>query len=258
MIDMNDNYLIVHKALEESHWWFVARRQILRTVVSRLMRDCNEDFVVDVGCGTGGMVAFLSREYRCLGVDQSELGIGAARERFPDCQFICGPVPDSVRELSDKVALYLLMDVLEHIKDDRQFLKDLIDIARPGAKILITVPARKALWSPHDVAAHHFRRYELEELRQLWAGLNVNPCFLTFFNSRLYPLIWLARRASNALDRSWGREGTDFSLPPAPLNWLLARIFSGEATRIGTLVENPGTRGFGYGASLLAVLQKKG
>jgi hypothetical protein len=164
-------------------------------------------------------------------------------------------MPDDLRDLAPRVGLYLLMDVLEHVEDDRAFLADLIALARPGAHILITVPAGPQLWSRHDVTAGHLRRYERDVFTSLWRNQSVSPRLVTFFNSRLYPLIRLARFAANRFGASCGREGSDFHVPPPPVNGLLQGIFSGEEKRIFSHLDRPETEAYERGVSLLALIQ---
>jgi SAM-dependent methyltransferase len=247
----------LHSELEARHWWFVGRRRILFPLIDTLMKGREGDLIVDVGCGTGGTVGFLSAHHPCLGIDTSPIAIETARRTYPHARFIAGRCPDDLRATADKTGLYLLMDVLEHIEGDRRFLENVVALARPGTHILITVPARKSLWSRHDVTAEHLRRYEIDELRRLFAGLPVSVTLLSFFNARLYPVIRVARFLGNKFGRSVGRDSTDFALHGFGINGLLTRIFAGEGPRIHALHARPGGQGFPRGASLVAVLRKQ-
>lgn len=245
----------LHSELEARHWWFVGRRRILFPLIDALMTGRDGKLIVDVGCGTGATVGFLSERHRCLGVDTSPIAIEAARRTYPQARYIVGRSPDDLRDTAGDTGLYLLMDVLEHIEKDRQYLADLVALARPGTFILITVPALRSLWSRHDVTAEHVRRYEIEELRRLFAGLPVSIELLSFFNARLYPIIRFARFLGNRLGHSVGRNSTDFALYGFGINTLLTSIFASEGPRINALYGQPGGRGFRRGASLVAVLR---
>ena len=95
--------------------------------------------------------------------------------------------------------LILATDVLEHLRDDHAALRELRRVAAPGAKLLATVPAYRWLWSQHDNAHHHFRRYTLRELRAALAAGGWRPVAESYFNSVLLPPIaavrLLARRS---------------------------------------------------------------
>ncbi len=257
---MKPEMFSIHADVEARHWWFEARRRILFPLIRQVMAEQEGGLVVDVGCGTGGTVAALCEEYDCLGIDDSKLAIETAQATYPPAThsragFRHGRMPDDLRDVAPRTGLYLLMDVLEHVEDDRAFLADLMALARPGAHILITVPAGPQLWSRHDVTAGHLRRYERDDFTSLWRDQGVSPRLVTFFNSRLYPLIRLARFAATRFGASCGREGSDFHVPPPPVNALLQGIFAGEGKRVRSCLDRPETVAYGRGVSLLALLK---
>ena len=88
------------------------------------------------------------------------------------------------------------------------------------------------------------------------AGLDVTPSIFCYFNIRLYPLIVLARYIGTRINRPWGRHGTDFLVPPAPVNWLLSKIFAEKTARIVQCYDTSVTEPIGAGVSLLAVLER--
>lgn len=255
---MKDEVYLLHRDLEDSHWWFVGRRRILFPLIREALRACEDDLIVDVGCGTGGTVKPLSRDFKCLGIDHSQPAIDMARAKYPGCDFICGKMPDDLRDTADQTALYMLMDVLEHIEDDRAFLADVVSLMRPGGHVLITVPASPTLWSGHDVAAGHYRRFEMDTLVDLWQELPLRPRVVTYFNTRLFPIIWTVRVIGKRLGLFAGKEESDFSMPPLILNTLLNRIFAGEKDRISRLLDDPSAKPYATGVSLLALLQRTG
>jgi SAM-dependent methyltransferase len=246
----------LHAEIEQKHWWFVARRQILRQIVAEILPPSRATVILDVGCGTGGNIADLAADYSCVGIDTSAEAIQLAKKRFPDVQFICGTAPADVADILPQVRLILLMDVLEHVADDKALLANLVLAAEPGTYFLITVPADRKLWSGHDVAFGHFRRYEAVALEELWANLPVSPMLVSHFNSRLYPLVKMARFMSRRRGKTGGAAGTDFRLPGSIVNRTLARAFAGESRQ---LIATLGKHGAGYrkGVSLLAVLQRQ-
>jgi SAM-dependent methyltransferase len=251
---MEDQVFAIHARLEQRHWWFRGRRAIVIPIIDRVLRG-QQCAIVDVGCGTGGTVDVLSKRYRCIGIDQSELAISTAHSLYPNAQFRCGVVPRDIHDLRDDAGIYLLMDVLEHIEDDKTFLQSIVAFARPGSLFLITVPAHQALWSAHDVTAGHCRRYESNSLRALWASLPVRERLLSSINYRLYPIIRFLRYVGRLLNNSWGGRGTDFSMPPTLINDTLTRIFGGEHSAVLDRLDNT-SRNFPRGVSFIAVLEK--
>jgi SAM-dependent methyltransferase len=246
----------LHAEIEERHWWFTARRRIMGSLVRAVLPPAPDTLVVDVGCGTGANLASLAGDYRCLGIDTSAEAIRLARQRYPLLEFRCGQAPADLGSLAARASLFLLMDVLEHVPDDFAMLSELLAAARPGALVLLTVPAHWGLWSQHDVSFGHFRRYDRARLEAVWQGLPVSTQLVSYYNSRLYPLVWLARSWNRRRGRAGGAAGTDFRLPAAPLNGLLSRVFAGERRRLlGLLAGRRG--GYATGVSLMALLRRE-
>jgi SAM-dependent methyltransferase len=248
----------LHADLESTHWWFTARRAIICSLVDRLLAGARHALVVDVGCGTGANIAALADRYRCIGIDTSEEGVRLAQERFPTCRFVPGFAPADLGRAAGEADVFMLMDVLEHVQDDFHLLSSLIAASRPGAHFVITVPADPALWSGHDVAFGHYRRYLPPRLAQTWSGLPVSLRLLSPLNYRLYPVIRAVRTASRALGRTAGRDSTDFSIPGHLTNRMLERIFAGEHKAILARMDRSTPEGFARrGVSLLAVLRRE-
>src|SRR5262249_19095362 len=148
--------------------------------------------------------------YRCVGVDTSGEAIELARQRFPEATFVCGQAPRDVTRWMASASVVLLTDVLEHVADDRRLLREIVDACPSEAQLVIAVPADMRLWSPHDEAFGHYRRYEMDELADLWRDLPVEVRLLSYFNSRLCPAVRAVRRMSRLRGHAAGAANTDF------------------------------------------------
>jgi len=272
----------LHATIEDRHWWFVARRRIVRRLIDHLLdrsrdmangnglsyphpnplpegegtRRDSRPLVIDIGCGTGANIASLADCYRCVGIDTSVDAIQWARQRFPEVQFINGFAPQDLGGLMHEAWLLTMMDVLEHVEDDFALLSGVLAECPVGAYVLLTVPADLSLWSKHDESFGHYRRYDAERLAQLWSGLPVETLLVSHYNSRLYPLVKAVRTFNRFFRRSAGEHGTDFRLPARPLNRVFEAIFAGEAEMLfDTLARED--EGYERGVSLIALLQRK-
>jgi hypothetical protein len=114
-----------------------------------------------------------------------------------------------------------------------------------------------SLWSEHDVSFGHYRRYDLEQLSQVWAGLPVTPLAVSYFNSRLYPAVKAVRAWNRRRQRAAGEAGTDFRLPSPPVNAALRTIFAGESRTLVDLLHHRRRTGFRAGVSLMALLRRE-
>ena len=254
---MKSDQFQVHVAVEDRHWWFLGRRKILLDVAAAVVPPSPQRLVIDVGCGTGANAAAFAARYRCVGIDVSEEAIDAARTRFPGVRFIHGEAPDDLGELAAEADLWVVSDVVEHIADDAGFVRRLVSAMRPGAFLLVTVPADPGLWTQHDESFGHFRRYLPDTLRPVWSGLPVTEVGVAAFNSRLYRAIKTVRFLNRKLGRTSGAAGTDFAMPPAPVNRLLAKVLGGESGRLVRGLETGVRSGATRGVSLLAVLRRE-
>lgn len=245
----------LHAELEDHHWWFCARRQLLKVLIRHVLPAGGS--VVDIGCGTGGNTNSLAGDYPCLGLDSSAAAIDLARARFPRAEFVCASIPVELPSALGRPRLFLLADVLEHVPDDARFLRDLVSMLSPGDYLLLTVPADMSLWSAHDLSYGHYRRYDVSRLERAWEGLPLEKLMSSYFNARLYPLVKAVRAFSRRRRQAWGKAGTDLRLPSPWLNRLLERIFAGEAARLVEVLEGRRSRGYAAGVSLIALLRRK-
>jgi SAM-dependent methyltransferase len=243
----------IHAQVEDHHWWFLARRSIVRSVLHVLVPPTQEKIVLDVGCGTGGNTAAFSNEYLCKGIDPVQEAIQFAKERYPSASYFCGYAPQDNPDDVAAAAAVLLMDVLEHVEDDFQLVSSLLACMKPGAYLVIMAPADPNLWSAHDKGFEHYRRYTIDRLRLLWKDLPVQERLVSYMNARLYPLVRLARLRKKAL----GPNDTDLRLPFAPINLLFRWMFEGEKKRLLQVLRGESNAVYKKGVSVFAVVQRK-
>jgi len=245
----------VHADLEERHWWFLARRAIIRALLGHAVPPSRERLILDVGCGTGGNTVAFASQYTCVGIDPSPDAIAFARRRFSGIEFRLGSAPQDCSDLLQKADIVFFLDVLEHVQDDFALVSQLLAGMKPGAYLFMAAPGDPNLWGPHDRGFEHERRYSLPRFRMLWEGLPVEECLCSALNSRLYPIAKLSRFLSRLRGKALGAGETDLSLPSAPVNALLLRIFAGEARRMLRVWRHE-AKPYRYGVSVFAVLRR--
>ncbi|MGK2961465.1 MAG: class I SAM-dependent methyltransferase [Gemmatimonadaceae bacterium] len=253
---MDADLFATHARMEDAHWWFRARQQILNAILRTRFPPGRKARLLDVGCGTGGTSARFPSNFEVVGVEPSEPAVELARKRFPQIEFVAGLAPDAVLDHARNTDIFVLTDVLEHIEHDRSMVERLVKVAKPDALFLTTVPANEDLWTEHDVSHGHYRRYTLESFGVLWQNLPVEVKLLSYYNYRLYPLVYASRRISQLRRKAASHNDTDLSLPPAPLNRALEAIFAGEARRIVGHID-AGKPAYERGVSIIALFQKR-
>ena len=92
-----------------------------------------------------------------------------------------------------------LFDVLEHIDEERDFLRQLREVMQTGGRLYLTVPALQSLWSWHDTAVGHFRRYTLKILSQRLAEAGFETELASYLFAPLVPPIFLLRSIPSRL-----------------------------------------------------------
>ncbi len=239
-----DYELQTHR-VEDRHWWYRGRRNVLEVVLSKLALPAPAR-ILDAGCGSGRNMVELARYGAVTGVELSPTSVAVARER--DAGEV---VEGSVLEMPfapDSFELAVSLDVIEHLADDRAALSELRRVVAPGGALLVTVPAYQGLWSRHDEINHHHRRYSRRALLDAAQSAGWRCERTTHFNFLLLPVA-IALRAVQPLNRSSTESSLDLWIPPAPLNWLLEQPLNLEAALIGRGVRIPA------GLSLLAVFR---
>lgn len=164
----------------------------------------------------------------------------------------CGEVEigtlESLPWADDTFQLITCLDVIEHIPDERLALRELRRVSKPGGWLLVTVPAYQALWSLHDEANHHYRRYVRRTLRRVALDAGWDVLRMTSFNSVLLPPAAVVRIAQRRrrLDADYTPE---LRLGPLWLNAVLEQPLRAEARWLAR------GRTLPAGLSLMALLE---
>jgi ubiquinone/menaquinone biosynthesis C-methylase UbiE len=238
-------YPLISEA-ETNHFWFVARNDIIQSVMKQRIGPLTGLQLLDVGCGTGFVLHSLEQAgVIAWGVDMHFAALAMARTR------VKGPLVWTQAEqlpFGDDFDAVSLFDVIEHAPDDTFLVREAARVVQPGGSVIITVPAGPHLWTHYDAVIGHKRRYTREAVTSLFnrVGLQINT--VQYFNC--LPAIlqrshrWVSGVDSSKLSRNEVVRRA-LSVPPAPLNALLRRFVPLEAP-LGRLP-------FVTGASLIAV-----
>jgi len=239
-------YEIMH-ALELSHWWFRGRRRVLVDLLREavgpragLLR------ILDYGCGTGGNTQAYASLGTVIGIEPDAIAVRLAGQRGGAgyCRASGTQLPFGQGAFDAVVT----SDVLEHIADDGAAISEILRVLRPGGAAIISVPAHQWLFSAHDAAVHHFRRYSKAGLRDLLerGGLKVRR--LSYWNAALFPAICLHRLLTRP--RPGQELRSDARSSPWLINEALAALLAAEAA---VLRRAP----LPWGVSLVGVAQRE-
>lgn len=230
--------------VEQEHRWFRSRRHIVSRFIEKLQVP-NGSTVIDVWCGTGAFLEELGTRFNAWGVDSSPMAVDFCQSRG-----IVNVHQGSLDDLDlpdNSVPLITLMDVIEHLDDDSGMLEAAREKLGPGGHAIITVPAYQFLWTAHDTANMHKRRYIRTMLNSVVTGAGLEVKKISYYNTILFPLMALSRLAEKLL----GSQSVDSRMktPARSINWLFERLFSAEYPWLSRF-------SFPYGGSLICIARK--
>jgi SAM-dependent methyltransferase len=181
--------------VEDRHWWYAERRNLLARELRRLPAPGR---ALDIGAAGGGNTrVLLGHGWQPVALEFAPTAAQIARERGIDVvRADAGELP--VR--TGSMDLVTAFDILEHIEEDYLAAAEITRVLRPGGTALIAVPADMALWSAHDTAVGHVRRYTRETLADVIVkgGLVVEDMWS--WNVLLRPVVSLRRKSSSGSD----------------------------------------------------------
>jgi ubiquinone/menaquinone biosynthesis C-methylase UbiE len=216
--------------LEDTYWWFVARRELASELVRRHRGRLPARLrILDVGCGGGAGLVTFSRFGQALGLDRSQEALRLSRSRG-DFTLICGTA-ERLPLAADSMDLVTALDVLEHVPEHESAVAEMARVCKPGRLVIVTAPAYQALWSEHDEALDHLRRYRAGEVRRLLEDAGLRIVTLSYCITVLLPVIFAFRTAQKLLrPPNRGRPRTALRPLPGLPNRLLIGLLRLETT----------------------------
>ncbi len=244
-------------AMQEKHFWYRGRHRFLLGALNRYQPAGQPPWsAVDLG-GVGGWIRYLAdrrpTQFSPLALaDSSETALRMAGDALPtgvaryqidlmnlgwEAQWDCA----------------FLLDVIEHLPDDVQAMRQAAQALKPGGLLFVTTPALKQFWSYNDDLVHHLRRYTRKDYAALAQATDLELLDARYFMFLLSPLYWLARQRPGVRGMSIEQQRQllqdSHKVPSAPLNLALSAAFGAE-TPLGHWLRFP------WGTSILGVFRK--
>jgi SAM-dependent methyltransferase len=232
---------------ENSYWWFLARNEILKQTVESFC-DLNNSFnLLDVGCGTGGFASSLLNQCNVIGIDTSDTALEYSRKRGIKNLHNC-LLKDFDKSKYGKIDAITILDVIEHIQDDKQVVEEAYNLLDVGSYIIASVPAYQWLWSKHDEVHMHYRRYNKKNFQNLFKDAGFKIIYSSYFNSILFfPAV--IKRSIDKFTNNERKSDSPIDEVPEAVNTLFTKIFRFEKSWVPKIT-------IPFGLSIVVVAKK--
>lgn len=236
--------------MEEGYWWHVGRRYLIERTLQRRFGETGNLRICDVGCGTGRNMELLDRFGDVVGVEPEGPGLSICRRRGLGDERVRAGTATDIPFPDGSFDLVTAFDVLEHLDDDHEGLREMRRVLKPNGHLLLTVPAYRFLWSVHDESLGHRRRYVAAEVH---SKLNVAGFVVVRRSYAIsLPLLGImGYRIAQGLVPAMAEQGASYVEVPPAVNGMLVNALKMEA-RLLKAIDLP------FGASIFALARRDG
>jgi len=215
--------------IEAHYWWFVGVRRMVRRLLGYAGSQERLGRVLDVGCGTGGLLDELTplSDQMC-GLDLSKAALRFSLLRghanLIQADAVALPFPDGYFDVVTAIG------VIEHLEDDAVFIQEITRVLKTGGVLILLTSSFPFLWSMHDTANQHMRRYYLSSLHRRLNQAGLKTKRFSHLNFILFPLLAPALMIHRLIFGTHAKDSHRI-LPRTSrlINALLARVLFIEA-----------------------------
>jgi len=239
-----DEYKTLH-GFEDFYWWHVGRREVVKDVLGRILKQ-KKNSILEIGCGTGGNGKTLSKFGEVIGIDSSEEAVRFCEGKgFREVVLGRGEQTSFPSEHFD---LVIALDVFEHMENDEAAFRESLRILKKGGYLFLTVPAYQFLWSEHDDALDHKRRYTVSQLRSKIQIAGFEIVKLSYLVTFLFLPIVLYRLGKELLGQR-DKKRTSYVIVPAWINNFFVVLLRFESSMLKYI-------DFPFGTSIICIARK--
>lgn len=236
---MDRKYYNNYENLEKTHWWHLARLEILKSICDDYI--ASENRILNLGVATGETSLMLNAYGEVLSLEYDKETHDFLK-RKKGINAVLGSATDIPFD-DNSFDCICCFDVLEHIENDDLAVQEIYRCLKPGGVAIITVPAYNFLWSNHDIEMHHFRRYNKFQLNKIFTKYGFLVLKLSYFNFFLFHPIFFYRLFLSKKKKNYEVFNDGF------INKVLYQIFRFEKLLLRYT-------NFPYGVSILSILKK--
>ncbi|MBI3252261.1 MAG: class I SAM-dependent methyltransferase [Candidatus Omnitrophica bacterium] len=235
--------------VEDTHWWFLGLRHLTLQSICRYAIGTKSS-ILDAGCGTGGLLRFISaqsRSHRLVGIDISRIALDLLRSAGKP-SVACASV-EKLPFRSQSFDVVTSLDVLYTRGIDAHWAaREFFHVLKPGGLLIVNLPAFEFIRSTHDKAIRTGHRYQKREVVTLLEGAGFSVTIATYWNTFLFPIICLIRLLRSR--DTCRQHSSDVKATPSALNYLLLQILRLENRLVASLP-------LPFGTSVFCIAQKQ-
>lgn len=225
---MNDGELEKLDEQAANHWWYASRRRLLESELVRARCRPAETRILDLASASAHTLQACSAFGRAYGID-----LGASAVALAARKGIRTVVQGDVQAIpfaDESFEVVTALDVFEHLPDDALCLREIRRVLVPGGTLIFNVPAFMLLFSDHDRAFSHLRRYRRADLLRTIGSAGLEPGFASYWSCAAFPGVFLGRRVLGANRGKSGEVRSDFHMAlPRPIEVVLDTATALEA-----------------------------
>ena len=239
--------------LEDNNFWFLSRNKRIEYILDKYVKDHFDNFL-EIGCGTGYVAKMIAKKFPNKKIYASEYllsGLNEAKVRLKNLNNVSLICLDARKiQSKNKYDIIGAFDVIEHISEEDDVLKEINSSLKKNGKFIFSVPQHKFLWSIYDDLGFHKRRYSRKYLVQKLKENNFEIIYINSFNSLLLPAMYVSRFL-NKFKKKEEFDIMDELKISNFLNSVLKKILNFEyfLSKIGI--------NFQFGGSLIGIAKKK-
>lgn len=245
---MLDEQFKLIQSIEDTHFWYKARREIIESVLLSHQLLTKKFSVLEIGSANGTNIQYFKSRFNVIkGSEINTEAINIAQQKNPDIEFCNGWLPHNIGFSDEKFDLIFLFDVLEHVEDDLSALIEIKNRLNKNGKLILTVPAYQFLFGKFDEDSFHFRRYNMTTISSVVNKSGFKIGFKSYFNFWLFPLVLISRLVEKLLNKSSGHAVSDQNA--SFTNKLFYKIMSSEKKWLGNQKSLP------FGSSIILIAE---
>ena len=195
------------------NWWYLSRQRIINNYVKRHYCKDSNIRILDLASACGANTDFFSKYGKVIGTDISPESFKFSKMR--SSSLLVQGDAHNLPFVNNSFDLVLGIDCLEHFENDTEAICQVYRLLKSGGRFVVTVPAYMQLWSMHDEAFDHLRRYTASRIRKIFVANGFTVEFCTYWTFSLLPLLYVFRKVRRHLRCNDNVQSDFFTKLPA-------------------------------------------